>query len=58
MSARVRARLRGQRPFAAVAAPDRESRVMTQTDAFGRARVKRQRNGKPVKDSRRIIKAG
>ena len=37
---------------------NRESRVMTKTDALGRARVKRQRNGKPMKDSRRAMKAG
>jgi site-specific DNA-methyltransferase (adenine-specific) len=41
-----------------VADPNRESRVMTHTDAFGRPRVKRSRKGQPVKDSRRVMKAG
>jgi site-specific DNA-methyltransferase (adenine-specific) len=39
----------------AVADPMRASRVMTRTDAFGRPRVKRARNGKPIKDTRRVI---
>jgi site-specific DNA-methyltransferase (adenine-specific) len=37
-----------------IADPGRESRVMTQTDAFGRPRVPRNRNGRK-KDSRRIM---
>ncbi|HVT88817.1 MAG TPA: site-specific DNA-methyltransferase [Tepidisphaeraceae bacterium] len=39
-----------------VADPMRSSRVMTETDAFGRPRVQRKRNGKAMKDSRRIAK--
>jgi hypothetical protein len=38
-----------------VADPNRSSRVMTQTDAFGRPRVARKYNGKKIKDSRRTI---
>lgn len=38
--------------------PSRASRVMTKTDAFGRPRVTRKgRNGKPMKDSRRVMPA-
>jgi site-specific DNA-methyltransferase (adenine-specific) len=48
----------GAAVFTAITAADRDSRVMTQTDAFGRPRVQRKRNGKTVKDSRRIMKAG
>ena len=35
----------------------RASRVMTETDAFGRKRVTRARNGKPIRDSRVKAKA-
>lgn len=34
---------------------DRQSRVMTQTDAFGRARVTRKYNGKAIKDTRKVM---
>jgi site-specific DNA-methyltransferase (adenine-specific) len=44
-----------QESASAIADPTRASRVMTVTDAFGRPRVKRQRNGKAMKDSRRIM---
>lgn len=43
-------------PVDAIADPDRESRLMTKTDAFGRPRVARKRNGRVMKDSRRFMK--
>jgi len=42
----------------AVADPARASRIMTRTDAFGRPRVKRSRNGRAMKDSRRVLEGG
>jgi len=39
----------------AVADPDRASRIMTKTDAFGRPRVKRAIHGRAMKDSRRVM---
>jgi site-specific DNA-methyltransferase (adenine-specific) len=37
--------------------PNRASRVMTETDSFGRARVPRTRNGRPMKDARRVMES-
>jgi hypothetical protein len=37
---------------AAVTDPKRGSRVLTPTDAFGRPRVRRTHNGRPIADSR------
>jgi site-specific DNA-methyltransferase (adenine-specific) len=48
----------GATVFTAVTDAGRDSRVMTATDAFGRPRVRRSHNGKPIKDTRRVMKAG
>jgi 23S rRNA G2445 N2-methylase RlmL len=56
--AREAAAKEGNSMQAPIIDPDRASRVMTLTDAFGRPRVKRQRNGKAMKDSRRVMEAG
>ena len=43
--------------FASFLPARRASRVMTETDAFGRKRVARARNGKAIRDSRVKAKA-